>query len=132
MEIKEFVPTWLEMTDIPSLGNSKNILGETSFAGRYSLDHSSRICIEIGPVSFMEYLDFLPGKLHSKKLTDLLNMYLNDGLEYDFTFEIKSDTIVSILWNDERLKLGTTLWLGKPESEFINVYMPYEELFEIH
>ena len=132
MEIKEFVPTWLELTDSPALGSDDNILGETSFIGRHTLDHTCRICIEIGPLSFKDYFDFLPGKEHSKKLTELLDIYLNDGLEYDFSFKIISDTIVSISWNDERLKLGTTLWLGKPKQEIINVHMSYEQLFKIN
>jgi predicted component of type VI protein secretion system len=96
------------------------------------LDYTSRICVEIGPISFKDYLDFLPGKEQSKKLTELLDIYLNDGLEYDFAFKIKSDSIVSISWDDDRLKLGSTLWLGKPEQEIVNVYMPYEQLFEIN
>ena len=49
MEIKEFVPTWLELTDAPALGSDENILGETSFIGTHTLDYTSRICIEIGP-----------------------------------------------------------------------------------
>lgn len=131
-KINEFVPTWLELTDAPLLGGDDNILGETSFIGRHALDYTGRISIEIGPMSFNDYLDFLPGKTQSKKLTELLSIYLNDGLEYDFCFKIKSETITTIAWNDERLKLGSTLWLGKPQSEVISVYMPYEQLFEIN
>ena len=132
MEIKEFVPTWLELTDAPALGSDENILGDSSFIGSRTLDYTSRICIEIGPLTFKDYLDFLPGKEQSKKLTELLEIYLNDGLEYDFSFKIKSESIVSISWDDDRLKLGSTLWLGKPQQEIMNVYMPYEQLFEIN
>lgn len=132
MEIKEFVPTWLELTDAPALGSDENILGDTSFVGTHTLDYTSRICIEIGPLTFKDYLDFLPGKEQSKKLTELLEIYLNDGLEYDFSFKIKSESIVSISWDDDRLKLGSTLWLGKPQQEIMNVYLPYEQLFEIN
>jgi len=128
--INEFVPTWLELTDSPSLGSDDNILGETSFIGRHTLDYTSRIGIEMGPMSYKEYLDFLPGQKDSKKLIELLDIYLNDGLEYDFSFKIKSDTIANISWDDVRLKLGSTLWLGKPQSEIITVHMRYEQLFE--
>jgi type VI secretion system protein ImpH len=105
------------------------MLGVNSYAGRYTIDYMSRICIEIGPVTFEEYLDFLPGTLQAKRLTELLKLYLNDGLEFDFEFKIKSDTIVNISWDDERLKLGSTLWMGKPDLEEIKVYLNYEELF---
>ena len=36
------------------------------------------------------------------------------GLEFDIKFIIKADTIMMISWDDDRLKLGTTFWLGKP------------------
>jgi type VI secretion system protein ImpH len=128
MEIKEFIPTWIELKDVPTLGSNENVLGETSFIGEHTLDCTSRICIDIGPISFHDYLDFLPGNTHSNKLRELLDLYLNDGLEYDFNFIIKSDTIVTISWDDDRLRLGSTLWLGKPEQDIVDVYMPYEQL----
>jgi type VI secretion system protein ImpH len=132
MEIKEYVPTWLELSDTAVLGSNENILGEMSFLGRYTLDYTSRISIEIGPISFDDYLGFLPGEDQSNKLRELLDLYLNDALEYDFNYKIRSDTIVSISWDDARLKLGSTLWLGKPQQEFVNVYMPYEELLRVN
>jgi len=132
VKIIEYVPTWLELADAPLLGDDNNILGETSFIGRHTLDYTSRIGIEIGPMLFKEYLDFLPGKTQSKKLIELMEMYLNDGIEYDFCFKIKSETITTIAWDDDRLKLGSTLWLGKPQTDIISVYMPYEQLFEIN
>jgi len=132
MEIKEYVPTWLELSDTAVLGSNENILGEMSFLGRHTLDYTSRISIEIGPISFDDYLCFLPGEDQSNKLRELLDLYLNDALEYDFNYKIRSDTIVPISWDDARLKLGSTLWLGKPQQEFVNVYMPYEELLRVN
>jgi type VI secretion system protein ImpH len=130
--IKEFVPNWLELTDAPLLGSDENILGETSFIGRHTLDYTSKICLEIGPLSFKDYLDFLPGKENSNKIKELLDIYLNDGLEYDLKFKIISNTIVSISWDDDRLRLGSTLWLGIPGQEIVNAYLPYEQLYEIN
>ncbi len=131
-KINEFVPNWLELTDVPALGSKDNTLGETSFIGNHTLDYTSKIGINLGPMSYKEYLDFLPGQKNSKKLIELLDIYLNDGLEYDFSFNIISDTIADISWEDERLRLGSTIWLGKPHSEFISVYMRYEQLIQIN
>ena len=36
-----------------------------------------------------------------------------------FLLKLKAISIVSISWDDERLKLGSTLWLGKPQQEII-------------
>ncbi len=128
MEIKEFVPRWIRLSDIPYIGEDDYRLGENSFVGESTVDYMSRICIKIGPITFEEYLNFLPGTRNSKCLVELLKMYLNDGLEFDFQFQVKADTVVMISWDDERLKLGSTLWLGKPKKRDINVHLGYEEL----
>lgn len=128
MKVSEFVPSWLEMTDLPTLGKSGFSLGETTFIGRRTLDYTSRICINIGPIRFEDYLNFLPGEENLSKLKELLEHYLNDGLEYDISFKIVSSSIVSVAWDDERLKLGSTLWLGRPEKEIVDLYMPYEQI----
>lgn len=130
INIKEFVPHWVELTDIPLLGSPDLHLGVNSFIGSSSLDYQSRICLEIGPISFEDYLNFLPGTRDSKKLNELLNLYLNDGLEYDIKFKIKSDTIISVSWNDDRLRLGSTYWLGKPSLELSVVKINNEEFID--
>ena len=128
MEIKEFVPKWIKLSGIPSLGDDGFILGENSYIGEYAVDYMSRICIKIGTLTFEEYINFLPGTEQSKRLIELLKLYLNDGLEFDFEFKIDPDTIAMISWDDERLKLGSTLWLGKPDRDDVNVRLNYEEL----
>ncbi|HRN25164.1 MAG: type VI secretion system baseplate subunit TssG [Ignavibacteriaceae bacterium] len=130
--IKEFVPHWVELVDVPKIGSGDFRLGKNSFIGEAVIDYMSRICLEIGPVSFEDYLDFLPGTLNAKKLNELLNLYLNDGLEYDVQFKIKADTIEEISWDDDRLKLGTTVWLGKPSVEQFEVYIDNEEFNSVN
>jgi type VI secretion system protein ImpH len=130
--IKEFIPHWVELVDVPKIGSKDYSLGKNSFIGNVTVDYMSRICLEIGPVSFEEYLNFLPGTLNAKKLNELLKLYLNDGLEFDIKFKIKADTIVEISWDDDRLKLGTTFWLGKPSIEEFDVYIENEEFSSVN
>lgn len=132
VKIKEFIPHWVELVDVPELGSEDFKLGKNSFVGSSTVDYTSRICIEVGPVSFDDYLNFLPGTVNAKKLNELLKLYVNDGLEYDVRFKIKADTIVSVSWNDERLKLGSTFWLGKPEVEQFEVYLQNEEFASVN
>jgi type VI secretion system protein ImpH len=127
-KIIEFIPRRVELVDVPSLGSSEFSLGRNSFVGKTTTDYMSRIRIEIGPVSFKDYLNFLPHTENSKRLNELLKLYLNDGLEYDIRFKIQADTIETISWNDDRLKLGTTFWLGKPSIEEFDVDIPNEEI----
>jgi type VI secretion system protein ImpH len=128
IKVNEFIPQWIGLSDIPVLGRKDCRLGMNIFIGRSTLDYSSRIALEIGPINFEDYLNFLPGTKNSNTLIHLLNTYLNDGLEFNFEFLIKSETILTIAWNDERLKLGSSLWLAKPETEFVKVNIPYEEI----
>lgn len=128
IKIKEFVPHWVELVNVPTLGSNDFKLGQNSFIGRSTVDYMSRICLEIGPVSFDEYMNFLPGTVNAKRLNEVLELYLNDGLEYDIKFKIKADTIVTVSWNDERLKLGSTFWLGKPSVNQFDVYLNSEEI----
>ena len=128
MDINEFVPQWIELTEIPAIGEASFSLGTNSFIGKYSRDCMSRICIQLKEISFEKYLEFLPGTENSNKLIELLNLYLTDGIEFDFEFNIEATTIAAVSWGDERLKLGSTFWLGKPEKEEVKVYLSYEEI----
>jgi type VI secretion system protein ImpH len=127
INLKEFEAHWVELADVPTPGNQDLLLGINSFIGRSTIDYQSRICLEIGPLTFEDYLDFLPGSENAKKLNELLKLYLNDGLEYNIKFKIIADTIISVSWNDERLKLGSTYWLGKPSVGLFEVNINNEE-----
>lgn len=126
MKIKEYIPRWIKLSGVPQLGEQS--LGFNSYVGEYTIDYKSRICIEIGPVSFEEYLNFQPGTSRSNRLIELLKLYLNDGLEFDFNFVIKSATIDQVSWENEKLKLGSSFWLGKPQTGEVKVYLTYEEI----
>ncbi|MFH1197535.1 MAG: type VI secretion system baseplate subunit TssG [bacterium] len=130
VKIKEFIPKWVKLSEIPKMGGNdedSHRLGLNSFIGESALDYMSRICIEIGPISYEDFLKFTPLSTNALQLKELLELYLNDGLEFDVKIKIKTETITTDSWADDRLRLGKNLWLGKPEHEFVDVYYPYEE-----
>ncbi|MGH7596593.1 MAG: type VI secretion system baseplate subunit TssG [bacterium] len=131
VRIQEFVPHWIKLAEVPPMGSRYGEraakLGVNAVAGNSVLDYMSRICVEIGPMSFVDYLDFVPHARQALLLRELLDLYLNDGLEYDVKIIIQSESIVSVAWNDKRLKLGTSLWLGKPKTETVSVYYKYAQ-----
>lgn len=132
ISIKEFIPktVTLDMTPQlgrPSDGNPFQLDGHTRL-GRTQVDCMGRILIEIGPLDFDEYLTFVPGNRKAVLLKLLLGLYLNDGLEYDIKFFIKSETVGKVSWQDKRLQLGISLWLGRPPQECVEVYYSYERL----
>ena len=131
MRLKEFVPHMVKLAEIPEVGSNGEgpafQLGVNSIVGKSMLDYMSRICIEIGPMEFDDYLQFTPGSEKADLLNELLKLYLNDGLEYDIKFTINAASIKTIAWNDKRLKLGSTIWLGKPKQKVFDFYYKYEK-----
>ena len=87
----------------------------------------SRICVQIGPISFSKYLDFIPGTKNAEILNEFLQLYLNDGLEYNIEIKVESNSISTLDWTDDRYRLGSTIWLGKPNTTIENVKYSYEE-----
>jgi type VI secretion system protein ImpH len=130
IRIEEFVPHWIKLAEVPSIGGKNGggaRLGVNAVAGNSVLDYMSRICIEIGPMPFVDYLEFVPNASKAALLKELLRLYLNDGLEFDVRFIVQSESIVTVPWNDRRLRLGSTIWLGKPEEKMVPVYYAYEQ-----
>lgn len=131
IKITEFIPCMVKVHGLPKMGSrSKDYtfrLGKNSLLGRSILDSMSRICITIGPMKFDDYLDFLPKGENAKLLKELLKIYLNDGLEYDLECIIDSSSIRDVPWNDERVKMGQSFWLGSPKKKQTKVYFKYEK-----
>lgn len=131
IEIKEFIPHKVELTERPQLGPKDGErafqLGVNSVIGNSMLDYTSRIRLEIGPIEFTNFLEFIPTGKYAILLKQLLRLYLNDGLEFDIKLIIKSEGIAAVPWNDTRLRLGSTIWLGRPPEEFVEINYKYEE-----
>jgi len=130
IQIREFIPHRVKLTELPKVGsqNRENSfqLSKSCILGRSMLDYMGRICVEVGPIDFDEYLQFTPEGQDAALLRELLSLYISDGLEYDVKFILKSESVGTVPWNDRRLRLGLSLWLGKPQQENIEVYYTYE------
>ncbi len=130
--IQQFIPTMVPLADLPVLGKSngqmRHTLGNNSVVGRSIRDYNSKIRVRIGPMDFEEYLGFLPGGTKITLLKKLIELYLNDTLIYDIQFLVKTEGIKTIDWHDDRLKLGFSLWLGRPQKEIVDVYYSSEKL----
>jgi type VI secretion system protein ImpH len=133
-KIHEFIPTRVELSELPELGSKAEgralKLAGGCTLGRTVIDYMSRICVEVGPISFEEYLEFTPEGKKSALLRELINLYVHDGLEYDIKFVLRSETMGAIPWSDRRLRLGLSLWMGKPKQETVEVYYSYERFVE--
>jgi type VI secretion system protein ImpH len=125
--VKEFVPTRVPLDGRPSLGRPSSFkLGKTSIVGRSVLDFRRRICVELGPLSFSEYLELVPGGRRASVLRDLLDIYLRDSMETDVRFTIVSSSITTIPLSDRRIRLGSSFWVGRPRESVVSAYFKHE------
>ena len=135
IKIHEFFPKMVKLMKLPSIGKGTGErikLGSNSVLGKSVIDYMSCIGIEIGPISFTDYLEFTVESANAALLRKLLKLYLHDGLEYNIKFTVKSESIKSVCWNDPRLRLGSTMWLGKPKQDFMNIDIPYERFARVN
>lgn len=130
LKIREFVPHRVELSDLPKLGRRHRErayrLSRQCVVGRSMNDVSGRIRLDIGPFDFQDFLEFTPRGSSADLLRDLLRLYLPDGLEVDFAFTIRSTTIERVRWDDLRLGLGVSVWLGRPKTECVSVFYSHE------
>ena len=130
VDIVEFVKSMVKVEERPRMGaqygQNRMRLGVHCLLGEWVADYTSRICLIIGPLEFEEYLSFLPGEKSSVLLRYLLKLYLNDSLEYDVKLLVRSEGVRKISWQDERVRLGQSMWLGKPKEALLEKYIPYE------
>lgn len=130
IHIREFVPTRVQLTELPVLGSRGKgepfRLGRHSTLGRSVVDLMSRICVVIGPIDFEQYLELTPEGEKAALIRELIGLYVHDGLEFDITFILRSQSIGGIAWNDRRLRLGVSLWMGTPKEEWVEVTYTYE------
>ena len=132
--VEEFIPTMVKLSERPKIGRKFGsqtfTLGDYSVLGRYVRDNTSRIRIIVGPIEYDDYLQFAPGGSYRKLLVALLQLYVNDGIEYDIRFVLYSGRIRSTSLGSLGNRLGQSTWLGKPAEWMVDVEQPYERLLE--
>ena len=128
--VQEFVKSMVKVENRPKVGSKHGAnaarLGVHCLVGQWVADYTSRICIVLGPMAFEEFLQFMPEGRSATLLRHLLRLYLNDSLEYDVKLIVKSDGFKKIEWNDSRIRLGQSMWLGSPKEPVLEKYFPYE------
>lgn len=132
--IKEFIPRMVKISNQPTLGNQSRRpmkLGENSMVGRSVLDYLGKIRILIGPMDFDDYLKFLPDGVYARMLKEIIDLYLNDALEYDVRFLIRSENIDRTPWKNKQIRLGQSIWIGRPKSKVVKKEYSYEKFLRM-
>lgn len=106
--------------DIPSeawcqLGNRFTaVLGKNMQLGRSYLSATREFEIQIGPVSFDECRNWLPGSIGFDRISRIIMRYLDRPLDYTIKFTINGATVpFAALGDAASAQLGRNCWLGR-------------------
>lgn len=114
--IEEFVGEWIGVPerDLCRFGQSAEVsgLGLSVIVGRRTWCAQQKFRIRLGPMSYEEYLRFLPLGRSLQRLVAVVRNYLGDELNWDAKLVLKRDEVPALRLG-ECVRLGWTTWLGK-------------------
>jgi type VI secretion system protein ImpH len=132
--IEQFVGRWvrLSLRDQTRFDDDESIhvqLGRGVVAGDEMWDQQSTVLVKLGPLSRMQYMDFLPTPKSKgyPALKSLLKFYANDQLDFEVQLILRREEAPAFELNDEpenNLMLGWVSWiknvpLGRDPGEAI-------------
>lgn len=111
--LKPFQGKWrnLEPSQWTRLGRAgtNQTLGQSAMLGTRFWDQQGSVQVELGPMTFLQFLDFLPNGSAYQPLGELVRFYA--GMEFDFRFTLKILPFHVPQSRLGRARLGWTSWL---------------------
>jgi len=113
VRVHEFVGHWMllspgERTYLKREGAS---LGAGAVLGSRVWDRQHKFRIALGPLTFAQYEQFLPGGRMLQKLVDWVRLYLGFELDWDVRLLLEKDDVPPLTLGTAG-RLGWTTWLG--------------------
>jgi type VI secretion system protein ImpH len=119
LKVGSFVGAWL---DIPNdarmtLGgmSASAQLGAGATLGSGSWQCQHKFEIEIGPLSLLDFTEFLPGSTRLTHLAELLRLYTNDEWSWQMRLLLKGNEVPPARLG-MGMRLGWTTWMGGREA----------------
>jgi type VI secretion system protein ImpH len=117
--IHQFAGTWRTIpsenrTRLSGFNRASEQLGIGVVVGEEVWDHHGRIGVELGPMTFERYIDFLPGRQGHHDLTAWLRFYSNGSYETEVKLILNREEAPSCQLgdqSDQRPRLGLVSWL---------------------
>lgn len=96
-------------------------LGESAVAGSRVWDVQSRIRVRLGPLSWAQFTELLPGKPGLKCVAEMIRMYLDINIDFDVQLILRREDVpLCRLSSGEGYcpRLGWNTWVGSsPENQ---------------
>jgi type VI secretion system protein ImpG len=115
------------------MGMTGCCLGVDTVLGSEIADQMGKSRIEIGPLTWEAYNDFLPGTRQNKKLASLVRFYLTDPLEVELKLILAAGEAKPIVLGDPAARLGLNTWcfsgdtLGEVSAGFQVSATPFKQ-----
>ena len=115
------------------MGVSGCSLGVDTVLGSEIADLMGKFRIEIGPLTWDGFNNFLPGTRQNEKLTALVRFYLTDPLEVELKLILAAGEAKPIRLGDPKARLGLNTWcfagktLGEVDAGFQVSAMPFKQ-----
>ncbi len=119
VQIIEHVERWASVPDEQKncLGLGPSQLGDDITLGSRVKDFNSKFIVQMGPLVYSQFADFLPNGAHYAALKELILMLMPEQLCFDIKLVLQGDQVpASTLGGGAGCHLGWSGWLGNPDS----------------
>jgi len=119
--VQEWMPQWLrlENSERTFLGadTAASQLGRGAVCGASVLDRRHRFRIHAGPLTFAQYMAFLPGYRFFQQLRDWVRNYIGFEFSWDLRLILRREDVPTQRLGANSGMLGWTTWLGRANGE---------------
>jgi type VI secretion system protein ImpH len=130
VKIEQFVGHWtlIEKPHRNKLGMMNHQLGESMTLGRYVYDGTGRFNVALGPLSYDEYLSFLPGGSQRPLLRAVVATFTRGQQDVMLELHVKTDDAPRFqLGSPRSASLKRTAWLGGHVGQQFKISVPLED-----
>lgn len=130
VRVDQFIGHWtrIEKHNRNKLGMMNHQLGESLTIGRYVYDGTGRFNVALGPLSYEDYLTFLPGGRRRPLLRAVVSTFTRGQQDVMLELSVKTDDAPRLqLGNPRAATLKRTAWLGGHVGAQFKITVPLED-----
>ncbi len=109
------------------LGAQNCTLGQDLSLGSAVLDCAGFFGLQVGPLPFGDYVDFMPDRDSMAQARELVDLFNTDSLDYEVTVIVRGDEVPALQVGNPLHRLGYASWLGENAGQDRSVTFRFEE-----
>jgi type VI secretion system protein ImpH len=119
VEIDQCRGRWCEINarEHNRLGARNCTLGADTTLGSAVFDRAGNFGVNLGPLGFDTYMEFLPCSDNLSQLRELVDLFNNDCLDYEVTLTLRGEEVKRAQLSSDYTRLGWSSWLGEKSPE---------------